>query len=93
MPELGALNEAQALVFQSLSLPPLLLPPSVYCPENRRKGTAGVARKEARERLLLARVVVSLMASHQQNRIQAYLEKNKIGPLFEVSVVEPARFL
>ncbi|CAI5779400.1 Hypothetical predicted protein [Podarcis lilfordi] len=23
------------------------------------------------------------MASHQQNRIQAYLEKNKIGPLFE----------
>lgn len=24
------------------------------------------------------------MASHQQSRIQAYLEKNKIGPLFEV---------
>ncbi|XP_012578562.1 PREDICTED: LOW QUALITY PROTEIN: uncharacterized protein C8orf34 homolog [Condylura cristata] len=24
-----------------------------------------------------------LMASHQQSRIQAYLEKNKIGPLFE----------
>ena len=24
------------------------------------------------------------MASHQQSRIQAYLEKNRIGPLFEV---------
>lgn len=24
------------------------------------------------------------MASRQQNRIQAYLERNKIGPLFEV---------
>lgn len=24
------------------------------------------------------------MASRQQTRIQAYLEKNKIGPLFEV---------
>lgn len=30
-----------------------------------------------------------LMASHQQTRIQAYLEKNKIGPLFEVRRAPP----
>lgn len=27
------------------------------------------------------------MASQQQSRIQSYLEKNKIGPLFEVSAL------
>lgn len=31
------------------------------------------------------------MASHQQTRIQAYLEKNKIGPLFEVRRAPPRR--
>lgn len=33
------------------------------------------------------------MASHQQTRIQAYLEKNKIGPLFEVRCALAGRLL
>ncbi|XP_069047656.1 uncharacterized protein C8orf34 homolog isoform X3 [Lepisosteus oculatus] len=31
------------------------------------------------------------MASHQQSRIQAYLEKNKIGPLFETKQGSPSK--
>lgn len=43
---------------------------------------AGVAGEAAREHQ--PSFLGELMASRQQNRIQAYLERNKIGPLFEV---------
>lgn len=45
---------------------------------------AGEPRAEARVQPALCAASAVSMASYQQSRIQAYLEKNKIGPLFEV---------
>ncbi|XP_044919164.1 uncharacterized protein C8orf34 homolog isoform X9 [Mustela putorius furo] len=49
----------------------------------KRRAVPWLRRTAARFSLTLPGPICVSMASHQQSRIQAYLEKNKIGPLFE----------